>query len=85
VGWLVFINYQKRLSWAGYFVLIARGVYRGLASFNKMPEAFIVGWLVLRNAKDVNRELASSNKMQRERERERDNKAHKNKAYNFYT
>jgi len=28
-----------------------------------MPEAFIVGWLVLRNARGVNRELASFNKM----------------------
>jgi len=28
-----------------------------------MPEAFIVCWLVLRNARGVNRELASFNKM----------------------
>jgi len=38
-------------------------VYRGLANFNKMPEAFIVGWLVWRNVRGVNRELTSFNKM----------------------
>jgi len=28
-----------------------------------MPKAFIVDWLILRNARGVNRELASFNKM----------------------
>jgi len=36
-------------------------VYRGLANFNKIPEAFIVGWLIFINC--VYRGLANFNKL----------------------